>query len=524
MSVAHPQAEVAAPHDASDGLVPRIGRVASLLAVLVLVAWIAWSLGWPASADGQVFLWLADLAAGRGVPYADAFETKGPASWAPLVPLVRAFGRADPMVLRIADAVFCVVGALACRAIAARWARPALAGVAALLHVAWWAALDYDVSAQPDAWVGALLAAAVALALRGGVAATCTAGLLVGASAMVKPFYAAFLLVPAILVAARPGRWARLAALVAGGAAGAGAFVLLLVSLGAWTPWLACLRWTATVYTDAGAGLLTRIAPTLAGVVAMPHGVLVLPAVGALALLWLAGQRAWALAAATWLAGTLAVVFVQGRNFPYYWLPMKAPLAILGVVALDRLVRRDLAREVRAIGATGLVLTVLLALLGPAQQGWRWARSRGSDAARLAYEAREFGSFGRQPGAVLPLADSLLRTGGPRDRILVWGAYAGVGPLLDRPAATRYAIIRPLFEGEGTAARDSLRRAFLAEISAAPPTWWLAPTPALPDRRVEQAGWPMDSIPGVTALLDARYDVVARRREWTVHRLREAVR
>lgn len=511
--------EGAAGH-ASHGGRLRLDRAAWLGAIGLLLAWGVWSIGWPASADGQVFLWLADLAAGRGTPYADAFETKGPAAFAPLVPLLALVGHAEPAVLRIADLVFCAVGAIACGRIAARWAGGPVSGLTALLYVAWWAGLDYAHTAQPDGWVGAAIAASVASTLHGGVVWLLLAGALIGASAMMKPFYAAFLLVPIVLVAARSGWPRRIPVLVLGAIVGAGALAVWLLALDAWSAWLACLAWTTAIYADASGALLARILPTLGGTLALPHGIAVLPAAGAVAVLLVRRERAAALAAAIWLGGALLVVLVQGRNFAYYWYPMRAPLAILAMVAFDRFLDREVPRDLRVAGQVWVALALLLALLAPVQQLRWWLLSRAGADASARYEQEQFGSFGRQPGSVLALADSLLRDGAPTDRILVWGAYPAVGPILGRAAATRFGIIRPLYEGAGSRVRDSLRTAFLDEVASAPPTWWLEPTAALPDRREEQLGWMTDSLPGLRPFLQTRYDIVERRRDWIVHRLR----
>ncbi len=502
----------------------------------VLLAWVPVALSWPASGDGQVFLWLADLVAhDRGVPYRDAFETKGPMSWLPLVPVVWAAGQAHAWTIRVVDIAFGLAGTWACGRLGARWHSRTASGLAALLHAAWWATPDFWNSAQPDAWAGAWIACAIALVVppaaperatapgapsvprRAGTLAVATAGMLVGAAAMIKPFYVAFLAVPALLLLGDPRRVRQLALLLGGGGFGVVLPMLLLARLGALDAWLACLGWTATVYAGKGGSIVTRIPALLLGVLQPPWGAASTVAAGAVAASWSAGRRLVTLAAVTWLGGVLATVFVQGRFWPYHWAPLIAPLAVWGGIGVAMLLAEHDATGLRVVGRGIGVVLAIAAIVGPLQHAYRWATGRSSMAARATWEAREFRSYGRQSGAVLAITDSLLRKARADDRVLAWGFYPGIGPLLGHRAASRLAIIVPLFEGAGTRARDSLRTAFVREMTATPPRWWLLATPAMRDRAQEQAAWRIDSIPGLRALLDTRYRVVTRTAEWTVH-------
>ena len=496
----------------------RVWARRGLLAVVLLVVLrAALSLGWAASGDAHVFLWLADLATSGGVPYRDAFETKGPMAWMPLVPLVALAG---PMawVPRVVDLAMLLVGALSARRIATHLGGAASGALAATLWAAWWCGTDWWNSAQPDGWAGAWIVAAWALAIGRSSRALIAAGALVGAAALVKPFYAPFLVVP-LLAAAPATRRAMLEAVVAlgiGALLGIGLPLVWLWQLGGLGAWLACLAWTARVYTG-GDGIVTYLAPLLLDATRPPAGVVAVPACAALAVLWRAGRRADALALAVGTLGALLAVLVQRKFWPYHWLPLQPFLAIGFATVVGALVATGAGTLASMLGRWMAALALGLAVVTPAQFVKRAVGAARSEAARAAYEQSEFGAYGRHRDGLLAIVDSLHGTGAPTDRALVWGFYPGVETLLGRRPVTRYGIMHPLFAGEGRAVRDSIRREFMRELGAAPPRWWLVARPTMQERRSEFDAWDVRGFPAADSVLRARYRIAGATRDWIVH-------
>ena len=495
-----------------------VARVLVIATVVLVAVRAAFSLGWPASGDMQVFLWLADLAAQGDVPYRDAFETKGPMAWLPLVPLVRVFGPV-PWLVRAMDVVWLVAGTVAVGSVARARAGARAGACAAAAHAAWWSGLDWWNSSQPDAWAGTWIALACALALTRRTWPLVLAGACVGAAAMVKPFYAGFVIVPPLVAwgrAAAGGLIGRGATYASGIAVGIAVPLASLASMDALAPWLACLRWTATAYAGGASGLApTVLASTIGGAFAPPVGLGVLLALGGLTSGGRVGRLPFDVGGATWLAGTLAVVVVQGRLWPYHWLPLLAPAAIWSAVALVTMARASAGASRMALVLGGATLAV--AALGPAQQGWRRAKSVASPAARDAYQWREFGSYGEGREALLPLLRTVTAGASRDDGVLVWAFHPGAATLVGQRSGTRFAIMRPLFDGGGRPGRDSVRALFTCELAAAPPRWWVVPAGPVTERAEERAAWALDSIRALPALLAGRYRLRRSALAWYVY-------
>ncbi len=504
------------PARTGDDARARTLALVAIVSLVVLRALLA--LRWPASGDAQVFLWLADLATSGGVPYRDAFETKGPMAWMPLAPLVAIAGPAA-WIPRVVDLVMMLVGAFAARRVAERMAGTVAGADAATLWAAWWCGGDWWNTAQPDGWASAWIIAAWALA-SGTVGARVMAGALIGAAAMVKPFYAPFLIVPMLATGATDLRAAVRACppLVFGFAVGVALPVLWLARLGALDAWLACLGWTASIYS-AGEGIIPYLAPLVVDAMRPPAGVVALPAVVAIPVLLRSRRRADAAALAIGTVGALLVVLVQRRFWPYHWLPLQPFLAIGFGVVVAALMANPRARTAHDAGRWMATAAFAIALIAPAQLVKHAIGASRGPAAWDAWQQTTFGAYGHHRDGVLAIVDSLHRTGAPGDRALVWGFYPGVETLLGGRPATRYAIMRPLFDGEGTRARDSIRTAFLREIDSLPPRWWLVARETMRERREEFDAWAPRNFPAVDSLLRVRYRIVGQTRDWVIREI-----
>jgi hypothetical protein len=498
----------------------EVGRPAILAAfgAAILLLHVFVVSGWPLGGDQQVFAWLADTALRGGVPYRDAFDTKGPMAWLPIA-LVRAIAPVGHVVaIRLVELLSLAAGMVAVHGLARRCGGGGVALLAPLLLYLWCIGLGFWDSHQPDGWAGAWLAVAMACAIAPGRTLAVLAGTLVICAAAVKPTYAAFLL-PVCLLARHRRTSAPAIALPTAGALLGGLLIGgTLASMGALTALVEAWRWTATTYVGERPGVLTLLATLLDVIGARPLGLALPFAALGIVHRWQRGERWVATGLAVWLLGALATVSLQARFWPYHWLPVHFPLATCAAMGIAA-IRVERGGATIARGAIAAVLLLLSAMPIARLTLHRIASLRSADAF-VSYQRRAFDSYGTQPGSVLAIADSLTRGTPSEDGLLVWGFYAGVPTLVGQRAATRYGIIIPLFVGERTGVRSRVRSEFLQELAARPPRWWLFPSSAMRDRSQETAAWSIDRFPEARAFRDSAYLPPRAAGAWLVYQRR----
>jgi hypothetical protein len=487
----------------------------SVGALLLMAGWALTTLSWPSPPDGGVFAWLVDVTERGGMPYRDAFETKGPTAWVPVF-LVRALTRLPyPVALHLTDTLFLVVGAVGVYLLARRLVSATAGLAAAALAAAWWASLGFESTVQPDAWAGAMLTWSVWLVLRGGTGATSLSGVLLAITAALKPTYLAMLL-PLLGTAWLRGRMRTLAALVFG------LLVTLLITVG-WL-WsqdaLGAFReiwaWTATAYQYGDAGSLTTQAIGVFGAVTTQPAALAIPlATLGVAELWHRGDRGTALVLCGWAAAILLAIAYQQRFWPYHWHPLMPAMAIMAVLVLhpgtDSLWPRSLT----------VALLVVLTVLTPARMVFRWVMAQRSAEAWTTFSRREFGDAGAHPGSTLAVADSLLTGVPPTETIFVWGFYPGVAPTLGRPAISRFPSVFPLYVGAPDDPRRlAYQREFLRSVRENPPRFLLIASPHSDEHARSRQNAPIESIPALVALRDSLYRATGDAHGWTVYERR----
>ncbi len=495
-----------------------------LLGVAVVFGgWSLLSLSWPLSGDAGVFAWMADTVYRGGAPYVDAWDTKGPGAWLPSLFVEAVFGR-TAWAIRVFDIAMVLSAVIAMRSIARRIGQPGAGRVAIALYALWYASLDFWQSAQPDGWVGAWLITACALAITGGPVAAIAAGLLVGLATLVKPFYLGYAVVLWLIVgSARDqavGRRIVNAALVTVGIAASIAMLLLfLKQVRGLDGFIEAQRWNRDVYAGLGDPWLTRVPAIFKGMLLMPWGI-----VGPIALFGAIrptrAHRRTIAALAVGFLGAVAGVMLQGKGWVYHWLPMLPFLALLadiGFAALRTETAGDIAGRFRWLA---LLLALTVGGITPLQQFWRWSRSRVSAETVATYERREFRYYGRQPGSVYSIVDSL-RALTPADRespgIFVWAMQPAPQVLAGMRIPTKFAVIRPLFDGPGSDFRKLYRSQFEAELRTSPPRWWLQPTPGLMADEEELRGHDIETYLEAAAVLHEQYRLVTQTPEWLIY-------
>jgi hypothetical protein len=522
-----------------------------------VVAWGVSTLWWPFGPDQGVFAWIGDVVLAGGQPYRDAWETKGPFAFY-LAALARAlFGRGTAG-LRAFDFLL-LVGALVAvgRMTAATVRAAALADddgaatgdvrarvtawLAAGLYFAVYAASGYWNTAQPEAWGATVVAAGMALLLtrgrRPGRWVAPLSAALIGSTALLKPFFAGFVLLPLL--------WVLLPSDDAPGAPGApGAArpvgAALAVLAGAAVPVLLCFAWlaahgvlddylrvhllfTAQVYTHAGASPVREFPRSL--LVAFGgarYGALSPLAAAALAHLW-RGQRRTAVVLGTWLLLAVGMVVIQRRFWTYQWIPALAPLTVLAGVGAAWLAARLGApgahgaagaprpghrrpSPLAALAAAWLVTVAANWLIDPAAQIASWLRLVTGHLPAERWAARfEPPRYRDAPGGLPDVGRYVRARTRPDDRILVWSHQPVLYPLAGRPSATRFGFLMPLVMGPSTPRQREDRAIFQREVEASRPAYVIV----VPEDEVfflpRRAGAYIDELPAMRALLAARY-------------------
>ncbi len=510
-------------HPASQAPTLAWWRDPLLFAVAALIAlWTAMAASWPLSGDAGVFAWMADTTLRGGRPYVDAWDTKGPGAWLPALVTQVLTGR-NSWSIRLFDVAMLGVTLLSLRSIARHLGWQGHGRIAMALYATWYCGLDYWNSAQPDGWVGAWLIAASALAIAGGGVSLVAAGALVGLCTLVKPFYLGYVVVVGLLAVRRPAAASRSTTQRVGLAClGLIAAIALLVGLLSATHGLDGFRelqqWNREVYSGLGEPWLSRIPAALRGSVALPWGL-----VAPLALFGVISaprdQRLVLAALAIGWLGAAAGVLLQGKLWLYHWLPMLPFYAILADAGCSSLVAGDHAGNTRRFQRVAVMLALAVAVLAPLQQLFRFARSRGSDERMARYEQHEFGYYGRYPGSLYGIVDSLAALEPGKARILTWTMHMTPQWLAGLRSPTEFAVIRPLYDGAGTSFRERYRARFLTGMRATPPRWWLVPSSALTAATPILATQALDGFPDAARLLRERYRRAASTSDWDVYEL-----
>ena len=451
----------------------------------LLLSWLVASLRFPPGRDQGVFLWIGDVVSGGGAPYRDAWETKGPFVFM-LSAVVRTMFGASSWGIRFFDGAV-VLGTLALVVVllrqagartAAHWS--ALVMAIAYTRLGWWD------SAQPETWATACMTGAVVVAgLHGSAAAAdrqrvarlLLAGLLVGCAALVKPFFALFIVIPALVVASRDPRrrWTSLALLVAGSFLALAVTLLWFVSFGAGVVAAFIethLRFNASVYVSLG-GITWWERVTLAGSqiarsFLLPSLLLAFAAWGVRG----EGERRLASVCAVWLALALAWVLIQGKLWLYQWTPCYPPLAMLAGLGARSLWNVDADAERRAAASRVLVAALALWIAAGAVAPGNWIAAWARDTV-FTRDARRwnahFGKYDLDRGSYAVIARHLRDAVPPEKQVLVWGMEPVIYALSGRASPSRYGVNIPLVLGADTPARRAARDRFAADLAARPP-------------------------------------------------------
>lgn len=472
--------------------------------------WAVMSLTYPLGWDQGILSWAGDVVLRGGTPYRDAWDMKGPIVYYVFALTQAVFG-VSLWGIRLTDGVL-LIAATACVGRAVTRLMGANTGRwAAILFFLWYASHSYWHTAQPDGWVGMLLAV---LFLPRFVqsrplttAAAVGIGIGIGLTSLVKPIYTVLLLLPALYSLSvedrRPIR--TMSAVAAGWLLPITLCIAWFASRGALGDLIAVyLRYPATAYADLGRmplsdrarGLIEYFfqAPVMA--VGLPAAI-----AGALAL-WRT-HRPVALVLVVWMLLTFSIVVLQGRFFAYHWLPM-LPAAVLLIVAG----LHDVWPRARVLVLATAALLIALVL---APVAWEEARFVSWIAGRIGTAAYYdgYGNAGNEMRAV-----EWLQKSGRDGKVFVFGWNTGIAWLSRRETISRFGFSMPLLIGPETGIRAEYRDEVLQELRADLPRFIIVGTQS---SRILRRPMTVGDFPAFAELLDNSYTKVAEFGDILIH-------
>jgi hypothetical protein len=251
------------------------------------------------------------------------------------------------------------------------------------------------------------------------------------------------------------------------------------------------LDWIPSSYTQVDAAWLNRGQYLIAFLTTQQFAPVVPVAAGGL---WIVRQQSGrdVLMLSAWVAVALGGVLIQGQFYPYHWLPVYPPLALLAGIGLDALwtwltrpaPQRSASRELgrrssrdlsvaNVVGAAIAAVVLLGAMIGPLVHLYRFAKAAVAvDFGN--YERIEFGPFAHRGGVFPELVDYLRARTAPTDVVLLWGSAAGVNYLSDRLAVSPFGFVQPLVDPPDTELRRRYRERFMSRLTNTPPRYVIA--------------------------------------------------
>lgn len=468
---------------------------AALLTGFWLLATLTWPFGW----DQGIFAWAGSVIREGGLPYRDAVDLKGPLPYYVYAAAQALFGH-NTWGIRIVDGVAMVGAAVALRSIVMRLSTP-LAGVwSGLALVMWIGSLGFWNTAQPDGWVALLMTASVAVLCmrtsRRDTARLVVAAVLAGSTALVKPFYLGFALLPlawswlpSSVLAAQPqhrdvqSRTTASALVLIAAAAPAAVAVGWFAAHGALEAALDVhIRFSAQSLPGLhGIDIIPRMRGMADLVMRNPVLLFALPGtIAGVVSAWRVDRRLTAVLV-LWIVLAAGFVLIQNRFYRYHLLPAFPPLVALTAIGFAAVLNADHAagfgsdrRIVNAVRVFAIVSALLvLARLAarPAHDTLRAVRYVAGSLSEDSYY-RGFASLASFDAAdELAMAQALRTRSHVDDRVAIIGWNAGILYLADRRSASRFGLSYPFTHDSTTALARRFQDEYIEAIELRPPEW-----------------------------------------------------
>lgn len=471
--------------------------------------WLAMSVTYPFGWDQGLFSWAGGVIVRGGMPYADAWDMKGPLVYYIYAAAELAFG-VHLWSIRIIDAVLLIFAAMAVLRAAAALTDAVTARWAALIFFLWYASQSYWHTAQPDGWTGMLLIIALAPLLSRtapmSVSRALGIGFCVGLATLFKPLWATFLLLPLIhVVTTQPPRRAVPALGVVVG------WLLPLALTVGWFSLRGALDDLIAVHLEYSAfyaglspgnrmrGLADYVLTSRVISVALP-----IVAYGSV-MLW-RRRRPAAIMLGAWMALVVGGVVLQNRFFAYHWLPLLPAATLLGAVGLH-----DVRLRMPALAHICCAVIVVHCLAPLVLEEARFASWMIGHTSTASY----YDAYG-QAGDDMKAVKWLQENGRPGD-VYVFGWQGGVAWLSSRQTVSRFGFSMPLMVGDGEGIRARYRDELLEALAATPPRYILVGPQS---DRIIGARVSLADFPELADLVSRRYQQVAQFGALTIHEIR----
>ena len=466
-----------------------IETVAWLICLILIAIWAIGYLWWPFSNDQGNLAWVGDVIRAGGMPYRDAWDVKGPAVHLLFALISTTFGH-NEWGLRLFDLIFVGVGAWSLSRIAEHYAGPRSGRWTVVIYLLWYASLDHHSTAQPDAWAGVMLCAAVALMVtsehRPSLLSGLGAGVLIAVCTLIKPTYALFMALPLLEGSLHFKAVARvrvanfLGAAILGFVAPIALCIAWFAARGALGAWMDVhLGWVPSSYSQLDAAWLNRIQYLLFFLTTKQFAPAIPLAIGGLAVVRLSRWPRDTALLAIWTVLAVLGVAIQGQFFAYHWHPAQPPLALLAGLGLQRVLawRRSIGSRSEAgqvLAASILALAIVLmvgATVGPAVHGYRLLRRVTGLTDPVGYDRIEFGPYGHHGGEVTELVAYLRSKSTPEETVLVWGSDAGINYLSGRASPSPFGYVQPLVDPPDSDLRRRYRAEFMHRLESTKPRY-----------------------------------------------------
>jgi hypothetical protein len=455
-----------------------------------LITWAISTLWWPFSPDHGIFAWVGDVILQGGMPYRDAWEVKGPVVHYTYTLAQLLFGR-TMWGIRLLDLALLALALLFLWRIAARLYDETAAKLATALFTLWYANSGYWSTAQPDGWVAMLLIIAVFHLLNNfeSVKAMLIAGAIMGLCSLIKPIYAAYLLLFVVYAVIRwpvhPSRSQLVRAVILATLA-CGLIILLMLAWFAYRGALAELIEVQITFNGSAHRLAhTRATPEQLQLILgfVLQGwllVALLPTLVGGMSLWQRRRPAAGVIGA-WILLTLLLTMMQNKFYLYHWFPLYAPLALLAaggvshLLAMQKLLAVQEMHGLKYLTPALLTLMFITALLLPTLSLLRWGLAINGYQSWEDYYAG-FGAYGEGDfsfQADQEVAQFIKQQTAPQDTVLVWGFEVLVNYLSGRPSPTRFGFNYALVRGPNNALEPAYRAEFMQALYNDPPRYIL---------------------------------------------------
>jgi len=469
--------------EANWDFLSSLRRLAFAVALGLTILWCTASLWFPLGWDQGMFASVGDVILRGGMPYRDGWETRGPLAFYVFATAESLFGR-HMWSVRILDLLLLAAGMLGLHSIVRRLITPSAGYWAAFMYVFWVGHLTWFHTAEPDAWMAIfiILAAVPSFDKQAPLSGLIFSGVMVGCAALIKPFSYAFLAVPfAGIVWRRPfGK----KSLVRCGAV-AGAALVPALAAAAWFGYRGALGdlidvhllYPAKVYSRAP-GIGAEVRGLMRFFVTAPV-LLVLPVVlVGIFSLW-RRRPAACIVTLTWAAVALAGAAAQAKFFSYHWLPLFAPMVILGAMGFESVMhsagseKKGAVRSMHLSGRIALALAIVgivqMALV-PASSVVQWLKLTTSRINLDQYYAAHTASW-FAAGDVVNAAKYIGENTNPSDGLAVFGNEALLNFLSGRANPTRFLTGGSLTLGGPNSIRNAYRQEYIRGLQRTPPAY-----------------------------------------------------